>query len=251
MAATEPQRTPAAGRVAIGFFSFTEITDPSQHHAYNEWHQLDHLPEQYPLDGVVWGQRWVRSPACRDAGPAATSGFDRTHYVTCYLMSEPVRETLKAFRDLGRELHRLDRFFEQRRAVLSGPFTVIGAHAAPRVRVSPAAVPVRPNLGAYVALWERPPGSPDRPGAAALVGELLELPGVAGVWEFAAHPIGAEFKWETRDHAALLCYLDAPPLEVAPAIAEALDRHGADTGEAPLLAGPLETITPWQWDWFE
>ena len=54
-------------KVRIGFFSFTEITDPTKHRAYNEWHQLDHMPEQFPIRGVAYGQRWVSTPACRDA----------------------------------------------------------------------------------------------------------------------------------------------------------------------------------------
>jgi hypothetical protein len=33
------------------FFSFVELTDPSQHRAYNEWHQLDHRPENLLLPG--------------------------------------------------------------------------------------------------------------------------------------------------------------------------------------------------------
>ena len=38
-------------KAAYGFFSFTEVTDPAEHRSYNEWHQLDHLPEQFPLAG--------------------------------------------------------------------------------------------------------------------------------------------------------------------------------------------------------
>ena len=52
-------------KVKVGFFSFTEITDPAEHRSYNEWHQLDHMPEQYPLAGMAFGQRWVSTPACR------------------------------------------------------------------------------------------------------------------------------------------------------------------------------------------
>jgi len=44
-------------KIRLGFFSFTEITDPNEHHSYNEWHQLDHMPEQFPLSGIVYGQR--------------------------------------------------------------------------------------------------------------------------------------------------------------------------------------------------
>ena len=43
---------------------FTEITPGGDHRAYNEWHQLDHMPEQFPIPGVAHGQRWVCSPAC-------------------------------------------------------------------------------------------------------------------------------------------------------------------------------------------
>ena len=51
----------------LGFFSFTEVTDPSAHEAYNAWHQLDHLPEQFTIEGINFGCRWVRSPRCRAA----------------------------------------------------------------------------------------------------------------------------------------------------------------------------------------
>ena len=40
--------TGPTNKVKLGFFSFTEVTDPGQHRAYNEWHQLDHMPEQHP-----------------------------------------------------------------------------------------------------------------------------------------------------------------------------------------------------------
>ena len=42
----------AVNKVKVGFFSFTEITDPAAHREYNEWHQLDHMPEQFPMRGT-------------------------------------------------------------------------------------------------------------------------------------------------------------------------------------------------------
>lgn len=42
------------------FFSFIELTDPERHRGYNEWHQLDHRPENLLLPGVAWGDRWAR-----------------------------------------------------------------------------------------------------------------------------------------------------------------------------------------------
>ena len=45
-----------------------------------------------------------------------------------------------------------DRFFAARRAVLSGPFDIVGQWSAPRVAVSPGAVPFRPSHGVYVVV---------------------------------------------------------------------------------------------------
>src|SRR6476469_747811 len=123
-------------KTTFGFFSCTEITDPAEHRAYNEWHQLDHLPEQFPLPGVVYGQRWVSTPACRAARAVSGPSLDPIHYVTCYLMSEPIDETLEGFFALGAELRRRDRFHEHRRAHLTGPFAVGDTAAAPEALVS-------------------------------------------------------------------------------------------------------------------
>src|SRR5579863_3386080 len=72
----------------LGFFSFTVVTDPSAHEAYNAWHQLDHLPEQFTIEGITFGQRWVRSPRCRGAERATSASLDPFHYMTLYLMRD-------------------------------------------------------------------------------------------------------------------------------------------------------------------
>jgi hypothetical protein len=221
-----------------GFFSFTEVTDPAAHHAYNEWHQLDHLPEQYPLPGIVHGQRWVSTPACRAARAVSEPPLDPIHYVTCYLMAEPIGPTLDDFFALGKELHRLDRFFRARRAHLTGPFRVETASASARILISAAAVPFRPNLGVYVIVEE--PGSEDA------AGKLLTIPGVAGVWTFATDDALASPRWTDGARRITVAWLDDEPLAVAAGIAPLLATR-ADVA----FAGPFETITPWQWDWFD
>ena len=134
----------------LGFFSFTEITDPSAHEAYNAWHQLDHLPEQFTVDGITFGQRWVRSPRCRAAEAAAGPLLDPFHYMTLYLMRD--EGCLPPFFALAEHLRDEDRFFDPRRSLLSGPFEVVGRWAAPRVAVSAGAVPFRPSEGVYVVV---------------------------------------------------------------------------------------------------
>ena len=46
-------------RVKVGFFSLTDHSDDGDDRPYLEWHQLDHMPEQYQLPGLVAGQRWA------------------------------------------------------------------------------------------------------------------------------------------------------------------------------------------------
>ena len=226
-------------KVAYGFFSFTEITDPAQHAAYNAWHQLDHLPEQYPLAGVVHGQRWVSTPACRAARAVNGARLDPVHYVTCYLMAEPIDRTLDDFFALGGELRRLDRFFEARHAHLTEPFLVADAVAAPRVRISAEAVPFRPNRGVYVLVEELAAG---REAADTLLADA----GVAGVWTFATNPDVTSRRWSAGARRITMAWLDDDPLAVAARLAPLMtERSGVE------LAGPFETITPWAWDWFD
>jgi hypothetical protein len=245
-----PHATPEAAPVEICFLSFTEITDPAGHRAYNVWHQLDHMPEQYTLSGVRWGQRWVRTPACRAATHTTGGAFGAVHYVTCYLMAAPVAPVLEQFRDLAVDLRRRGRFFDARRSVLSGPLTVTGAWAADRVQVSAASIPFRPNLGVHVTLWEEPPTAAGL-GAAAPVADLLAIHGVAGVWDLAALPVDNGINYSTDRHVVRLCYLDAPPLSVTPALDAVTEAHAGALGVAPSFAGPFEAITPWKWDWFD
>src|SRR5687768_7820437 len=115
--------------VAGGYLSFTEV-DPGGHDAYNRWHLFDHLPEQYALNGVAWGQRWVLLPQQR-AVARVEPPLDRIHYVTLYLLTEPFDETVAAFRTLGRRLRDAGRFDRHRTSHLSGPLRVAGRTTAP------------------------------------------------------------------------------------------------------------------------
>jgi len=229
-------------KVKLGFFSFTEITDPGEHRSYNEWHQLDHMPEQYPLDGIAFGQRWVSTPACRAARAVSEPPLDAVHYMTLYLMTEPVERTLTEFMQLGRDLHAVDRFHLHRKAQLSGPFPFRGSGVAARVLISAAAVPYRPNLGVYVEVEEIAEG--DDPAdeeriRTAHLGALCAVPGVAGAWSFADDARRVTVTW-----------LDAAPLSMCDPLAPIVARRQSESTGRTVFAGPLETITPWQWDWF-
>lgn len=258
-----------SGGVIAGFFAFTEITEPSAHRAYNEWHQLDHLPEQLPIAGIASGQRWVATPRCRavtysiGTESQAQPDLSAAQYLTLYLMRGPLDETLRLFYDLAVQLHRDDRFFPHRRALESGPLGVRGLFAAPRVSVSPAAVPYRPNRGVY-AVVSSPVSDRPAPGGTVdshLADELLRIDGVAGAWFFgdmfteavadggsvaAPGGSGSAFRADVT-----LCFLDEDPVSVASDIAGLLRPRWEREGAMPRLAGPFETVVPWSWDWFD
>ena len=209
----------------LGFFSFTEITDPSAHEAYNAWHQLDHLPEQFTVDGITFGQRWVRSPRCRSAEAASGPLLDPFHYMTLYLMRD--EGCLPPFFALAERLRDEDRFFNPRRALLSGPFEVVGRWAAPRVAVSAEAVPFRPSQGVYVTVGPRVDGA-----------ELTAHPGVAGAWQFADGPAG---------RTVTVAFVDGDLWHAASTLGPICSGGGA---APPEWAGPLERVDAFRWDWF-
>jgi hypothetical protein len=215
----------------LGFFSFTEVTDPDGHEAYNAWHQLDHLPEQFTIDGISFGQRWVCSPRCVDQRLAVSPLLARCHYMTLYLMRDA--EVVPEFAALARRLRAEGRFFGARQSHLSGPFEVVGRWSAPQVEVSPAALPFRPSEGVYVAVGPPLDGSRRT--------QMLEVPGVAGAWQFAetARP-------EEAGRQITVVFVE----EGLWAAAERLDPLWTG-GEGPLeWAGPLERVDPGDWVWF-
>jgi hypothetical protein len=258
-----------SGGIVAGFFSFTELTDLRAHTVYNEWHQLDHMPEQMPLPGIAHGERWVLSPRCRAELFAADDHLARTHYLTLYSMTAPIDAALESFYERADELHREGRFFDRRRAIAAGPLDVREKRVSPRLPLTADALPYRPNRGVYV-IAQRPVGASgsraDRP--ALRIDALLAIPGVAGVWSFgpfadleeteaagfgearrdAGKPLAAEGRLEAD---VVVCYLDEDPVAVSTAIADVLasGRHGQGIGLS--FAGPLERVVPWEWDWFE
>jgi hypothetical protein len=240
-----------AGRVKAGVFSMAERSPTGDDAAYLEWHQLDHQPEQYQLDGLLDGQRWASTDACHAARAVESDPFAAVVHVTQYLMGDPVDATIDEFLDLGARLAGLGRYPHRLPSVLLANFDLVATVAAPRVRVSPQVVPFRPNLGVYLVLDE--PGEPDRHDADRRrwlldehLHQLVEVDGVAGAWMFAPGSRRPD-RFDARGLDITICYLDDDPVEVARRLAEPMRDRFSRWRTTPRLAAPFETVRPWQW----
>ncbi len=263
---------------AAAFTSFSAVTDPARHGEYNAWHQLDHRPENLLLPGVMAGERFVHSPACKAVSLGAVAPFADIHYVTFYWFRPPVADSIARWSELAEASFQWGRRPEL--GWISRPFMsffrpVIGL-AAPRIGVSAEAVLLRPCRGIHLTVlrvdtraehrarleprfrWYRETGLP----------EFLRRDGVAGVWSLSSDSSLAPASWARREHrhaddeAAAseyrihVLFLDDDPVEVSRALAH---DGGADLLLAPglsdledvVFSGPLETITPWRWEWFD
>ena len=183
-------------------------------------------------------------------------------------------ETMRDFIDLGRRMGAIGgkRFPAIRRNHITAPHMVVNTYVSPRVRLSPDALPYRPNRGVFLVVtrvtdddavddvtqWYDQVHIPD----------MLTLDGVAGAWWFKSPGMVREgagsldlsrYAAQVDKHRMIfLYYLDEDPLAVTDAIREKSVEWRAsrwlpalDTCVEPLFAGPLQTVKPWDWGWFD
>jgi len=242
--------------IKVGFFSFVEVPDPSEHGAYNEWHQLDHLPSQYAIPGIAFGDRWVLTPRCRAAQLACSDHLAPVQYVALYLMTDPIEQTLTDFVELGHRLGNLGRFHRSRATRLFGGLQFLATYASPDVLIAPEVLPYRPAAGVYVIVEEV-----DEPRTldgwlqlthVARIARLLDIAGVAGISLFATSQLYTDPGWSPGRYRITVCWLSKDPATVAHDIAGAIaDNWGDDAPLHPVFAAALETIRPGEWSWFD
>ncbi len=246
----------------LAFFSFVELTDPTQYDAYNRWHQLDHRPENLALPGVAWGDRWARRGAYAEASRTAPE-FAAVDYVAMYWFRPPADASVAAWDALGEASFQWGRgpIIPGVRRRLLAFFRPVKGYAAPRARVGAEVLPYRPHRGLHLTLtrFDEPHGldahEEFRREDAETIPALLGIDGVAGAWTFSfSHPqrhSSLPFEESPADPPGSmrirLVYLEGEPLEVVPEI-ERTDAASAPVAGERLFAGPLKTIVPWQ-DW--
>lgn len=202
---------------------------------YLEWHSLDHRPEQYRVAGIRHSLRLVSTPACRAARACSSGQYDAVDHVMTYFFSADA--AFDQFNALSAALGGERRPFRLP-TVEAGYLRLAGKIAAPAAIAGADVMPWRPARGVYL-LVEQGAKSP---------AELVDLPGVAGIWWHAGGvPPVAGF----RDNTGLqisYCFLDDDPLQVAARIAERLQRRWSDGDVVPLLAAPFHQLVPFEWD---
>ena len=241
-------------RVKVGFFSVSdrgESDDDPEDRAYLGWHQLDHMPEQYQLPGMIHGQRWVSNDDCRAARAVASGAFEHVHHVVLYLMGDPAEQTLDDFFDLGSRLAHLGRFPRDLPRRFLGALRLLEARASPRALVSAEVVPFRPNRGIYLIVEQ--PADSDRLDPYLRwrhdeqLARLVTTPGVAGAWVFATAARYRRGRYTEGDYRITVCYLDGDPSTAARGLAPLMEEAWRDAPVTPLLAAPLASLVPWVW----
>jgi len=246
-------------RVRIGYFSLSASSPDGDDRPYLEWHQLDHMPEQYQLPGLVFGQRWAATPACLAARAAAVDDWEQVRHVVCYLMGEPVEPTLNDFVALGGHLRQMGRFSLTLPSVYRGGLPLLEYHAAPHALVNPEVVPMRPNRGIYLIVEE--PIDRDRLDEYLRrvhtddVPDMLEVPGVAGAWLFRTSSELARSELLKANFSPghflfTVLYLDNEPATVAERLQPLLAARWEGAPVRPVLAAPFESMMHWDWDRF-
>jgi hypothetical protein len=253
-----PRPLPPLGenRIKVGFLSLTGASPTGDDRPYLAWHQLDHMPEQYRLPGMVLGQRWASTPACRRARATETEGWSSVEHAVCYMMGEPVDRTVDDFIALGGELAKVGRYPHVMPSQYRGALRLVETMAAPRVLVSPEVVPFRPHRGVYLFVEQpertTPSASASEDGLgrlpAAALQHLVDVPGVAGAWVYATSPDLRRPMFTEGILRVTICYLDEEPVTVADRLASTLDRVWDAVPTRLLLAAPFESIVRWDWE---
>ena len=236
------------GSVTAAMLSMSARSETGQDADYIKWHQFDHAPEQFRIDGVRNSQRWVSTPACRAARRAQAAPFDRVDHVAQYLFAEPVPETVRAFMALGPALTAAGRQPLSVPRVQSGAFDVVDKRVNPRSTLGSSVLPWWPAGGVYLTIEPAAADGAERAAQADALARLVAIEGVAGAWRYVgAHRDLAPLACR-REQSVVVFYLYDDPVSVADRLGAALEREWRTTGVEAQFAAPFHVVRPLEWD---
>ncbi len=250
----------------LAHFSLVELTDPTQHQAYNASQQLDLQPEVRALPGVAWADRWVHTPDCAALNSGSDATLAQVNYVDMAWFRAPTEIGIRSFHDAYTRASQIgeshsESHVEQK---LQGLFVPVQGYVHPRVNIAADALPFRPARGVYllVSCFARRDADAEATYHwydKVRIPDLLACRGAAGAWSFATANV---FRAD-RDIAApvmriILVYFDDDPLAFMADVVERTPQwrragrlRDIAGVEDVLFASPLAAITAWQWDWFD
>lgn len=258
------------------FLSFTRIPNSLDHRAYNTWHQLDHRPENLALPGVRYGERWVHGPRCAETAMTADAPLDRLHYLNAYWFEEPAEASIRTWQHLAEESldqgRRPDLGLAER--LVMGFFDQTQVCVSPNLPISAEALPLRPSRGIHLTVDEvADPRSSEaeahnRWDREVRVPRIAQVRGVAGVCVLTSTSTTLDPIAEGGQRSSTLLvspgavrgrlritvsFLEDSPLELERKIDEASQARSDQAGEGrrTLFRGVLQSIVPWEWDWFD
>jgi hypothetical protein len=221
-----------AAEIRLAVVSLSARSPDGRDADYLEWHGLDHHPEQYAVAGIQHGQRWVSTPACRQARAATDDRFDAADHVMQYLFADPLEPSLDRFFTLGAELGRAGRMPIRLPAVELAGYEPVRRVTAAHALVRPEVLPWRPSRGGYLLV--------ERDAADDGGDDLAAVDGVAGFWRYR----GGSFDARLADTSGLhltVCYVDGDPVETGRRLAGVVDA------DRTLFAAPFVSVVPWDW----
>lgn len=231
----------ATGRCpASEIFVSLSARDPQGRDAdYLRWHTFDHRPEQYRLAALRGSMRLVSPPECRAVRAVQDPRYDAVDHVMSYLFAD--LSSMRGFNDLAVALGGADRIPFLLPLVERGLFHLDGRAAASRIKVGADVLAWWPYQGVYLLIEDGEAASSD----------LLEAPGVAGVWWGTGFQLDPAYPSadgqkisESEGLQITYCFLDDDPVATAARLRPTLEkRWGSHKDLVPLLAAPFYPVT--------
>jgi hypothetical protein len=221
--------------VRLAFISLSAREPAGRDAEYIEWHSLDHRPEQYRLPELRNSLRLVSTPECRSARAASTEQFDGTDHVMTYLFSDA--DGLPGFTALGGALNVGGRMPLRLPTVDFMTADLAGKVAAPHAVAGADVIPWRPALGVYLIIEQ----------GAADAAQLVDVPGVAGVWWYHGALAPAPYGTDARGRQITYCFLDDDPVATAEQMRSVMQARWASGDVVGLLAAPFYSVVPFEW----